>query len=103
MSLPTLLLDFLPPQILDTLRSTKKYTNKLYNPEARKARDQSEFPPEQHNLPVAPPDTSDFVSDLPRPEVPMPPLLAVEFLCSQLISKHLTQHSVFLPVLSFTF
>lgn len=70
MSLPTLLSDFLPPQILDTLRSTKSYTNKLYNPELRKARDQSEFPPEQCNLPLAPPDTSDFASALPRPEIP---------------------------------
>lgn len=70
MSLFTFLLDFLPPQILDTVRSTKSYTNKLYNPELRKGRDQSAFPPEQWNLPLAPDDTSDFVSALPRPEVP---------------------------------
>lgn len=43
MSLPILLLDFLPPQILDTLTSTKIYTKNLYNPELRKARDQIEF------------------------------------------------------------
>lgn len=94
---------FLPPQTLGTLGSTKSYTNKLYSPELSKAWDQSESPPEQHNLPLAPPDTSDFVSALPRPEVPMPPVLAAGFLCSQLISKHLTQHSVFLLLLSFTF
>lgn len=33
MSLPILLLDFLPPQILDILTSTKIYTKILYNPE----------------------------------------------------------------------